>query len=229
MAFGIIGKKICMTQMFTSDGTRHPVTVVEAGPCVVLQKKTADREGYDALQLGFESKPIQWRSDRLAKEGGGKIKGTRKKNSVTKPMVGHFRKAGKGAFRHLKEFRIDNVGDFELGQEITAADFKQGDMVNVVGTSKGRGFQGVVKRHGFKGGRKTHGSRQHRTSGSIGACATPSHVFKNKRMPGQMGNCRVTVRNLYVLSVDQENHLMYLRGAVPGAPNGVVYIQKARL
>lgn len=138
MAFGIIGKKVGMSQLFKEDGTRLPVTVVEAGPCVVLQKKTVKTDGYNAIQLGYEPKRL---------------------NRVTKPLTGHFEKAGKGAFYHLKEFRVDNIDDYKVGQEITIADFAEGDIVKVTGKSKGRGFQGVMKRHGFSGGRKTHGSR----------------------------------------------------------------------
>lgn len=224
--FGIIGKKVGMTQMFTPDGTRHSVTVLEVGPCVVTQKKTEAKEKYDAIQLGFESRPIQWKSKVQSKEGDGKMKGTRKKNSVTKPMVGHFKKAGKGAFKYLKEFRVDNIDEYEIGQEITVGEFKRGDVISIVGTAKGKGFQGVVKRHGFGGGRMTHGSRLHRLPGSIGACATPARVFKNKRLPGQTGNHRVTIKNLFVISVDLESNLMYVRGSVPGATNSLVYVNK---
>ncbi len=224
MSFGIIGKKVGMTQVFTEDGTRHALTVVEAGPCVVLQKKTMEKDGYNALQLGFSSKAIQWKS--TVQEKQGKMKGTRKKNSVPKPMVGHFEKAGKGAFRYLKEFRTDRIDDFEVGQEISMADFGHGDILKVTGTSKGRGFQGVVKRHGFHGGRKTHGSRSHRIPGSIGMCAWPARVLKNKKMPGQLGNAKVTIKNIFLFSVDEENNLMFLRGSIPGASNGIVYIQK---
>jgi large subunit ribosomal protein L3 len=223
--FGIIGKKVGMTQIFTPDGTRHSVTVVEAGPCVVTQKKTVETDGYNALQLGFDSKKVQWKSKAQAKSGE-KMKGTRKFNSVTKPMEGHFRKAGKGAFKYVREFRLKDVAEFELGQEIKAGDFDRGDVIDVIGTSKGKGFQGVVKRYGFKGGRMTHGSRFHRAPGSIGACADPARVFKNTRLPGQTGNHRVTVRNLYILSVDADNNLLYIRGAIPGAPNSLVFINK---
>lgn len=223
--FGIIGKKVGMTQLFTPDGTRHPVTVVEAGPCVVTQKKTVASDGYNALQLGFEPKAIQWKSKAQAKSGT-KMKGTRKFNSVTRPMEGHFRKAGKGAFKYLREFRLDDVDGYELGQEIGVTSFNRGDVVDVVGTSKGKGFQGVVKRYGFSGGRMTHGSRFHRAPGSIGACATPSRTFKNRKLPGQTGNRRVTMKNLYVLSIDTENNLLYIRGAVPGAPNSLVYVNR---
>lgn len=221
---GIIGKKVGMTQIFTPDGTRQPVTVIEAGPCVVLQKKTQEKDGYTALQLGFGQKPIQWKSG--SKQPGKKVKGTRKKNSVTRPMVGHFQKAGKGAFRNVKEFRVDNIDDYEIGQEIGVAEFDRGSIISITGTAKGKGFQGVVKRHGFSGGRMTHGSRLHRLPGSIGACATPAKVFKGKKLPGQMGNHRVTIKNLYVMSIDVENNLMYVRGSVPGAPNSLVYINR---
>jgi len=223
--FGIIGKKVGMTQMFLPDGTRQPITVVEAGPCFVLQKKTADKEGYNAIQVGFDAKKIQWKSSAKAQEGK-KVKGTRKKNSVTKPMAGHFKKADQGAFHTVKEFRIDDVEAYELGQEISVKDFARGDVLTVTGTSKGKGFQGVVKRHGFGGGRMTHGSRMHRLPGAMGACATPARVFKNKKLPGQTGNRQVTVKNLFLLSIDSDNNLLYVRGAVPGAPNSLVYVRK---
>ena len=226
MAFGLIGRKVGMTQVFTSEGLREPVTVVETGPCVVLQKKTGERDGYNALQLGYLSKPVQWKSKAQGKMGGKRVRGTRKKNSVTRPMFGHFKAAGKGAFRFIKEFRLENVDDYEVGQEITLVDFLEGEKISVTGASKGKGFQGVIKRHGFSGGRKTHGSRLHREPGAIGACATPSKVFKNKPLPGQMGNSRVTTKNLRIVKVDAENNLLFIRGAVPGPTSGVIYICK---
>lgn len=226
MAYGLIGKKIGMTQVFTPDGTRHAVTVVEAGPNFLLQVKTKEKDGYNALQLGFGAVPVQWKSKAAEKMGDKKSKGTRKKNSVTKPMFGHFKKAEQGAFRHVKEFRLENVDDFEVGMEIPITEFGRGDMIQVTGTSKGKGFQGVIKRYGFARGRMTHGSRLHREPGAIGACATPARVFKNKRLPGQTGNKKITVKNLTVVSIDEENHLLYIKGAVPGSNNGIVYIQK---
>jgi len=226
MAYGIIGKKVGMTQVFTDDGTRHPITVIQAGPCVVLQKKTKEHDGYNALQLGFDSKPTQWKSKN---EGGKKGAGVRRRNSVTRPLAGHLAKANKGAFHHIKEFRMDDVEGFEVGHEIDASDFTPGDILKVTGTSKGKGFQGVVKRWGMSGGPTTHGSRSHRVPGSIGCCATPSRTFKNKKLPGQTGNGQVTMRNLFLMSVDEENRLLFVRGAVPGPNNGVVYVQKIKL
>ncbi len=226
MAFGIIGKKVGMTQYFTPDGTRQPVTVVEAGPCVVLQKKTAETDGYAALQLGFESRPVQWKS-KVQSKMGGKMKGTRKRNSVTRPMWGHFKAAGKGSFRILREFRLDNPDNYEVGQEITVTDFAIGEIVNITGTSKGKGFQGVIKRHGFHGGPGSHGATAHRVPGSIGMCAWPARTLKNTKLPGHTGAQRVTVKNLLVQLVDVENNLLYVSGAIPGPTSGVVYIQKA--
>ena len=225
MAIGIIGKKVGMTQMYTPDGNLHAVTVVEAGPCTVLQVKTAENDGYNALQLGFGPKKIQLKSS--GKEKGQKVSGVRKVNSVTRPMVGHFRAAGKGAFRHVKEFRLDSVENFAVGQEITLSEFKAGEKVIVVGRSKGKGFQGVMRRHKMSGQNMTHGSMMHRRVGSIGQCAFPSRVFKGKRMPGHQGDRQVTMRNLSVLSVDEANHLVFIRGTVPGPTNGVVYLRKS--
>jgi len=205
MAFGIIGKKVGMSQLFKEDGTLCPVTVVEAGPCVVLQKKTVETDGYSALQLGFDPK---------------------KSERVNKPMAGHCAKAGKGSFYHLKEFRIENVSDYEVGQEISVGEFQEGEFVKVAGTTKGKGYQGVVKRHGYQGGRNTHGSRFHRRPGSLGPSTTPSHVLKGVKLPGQCGNVTRTVQNLKVMAVDQANNLIYLKGAVPGPSEGVVFIRK---
>lgn len=206
MASGLIGKKIGMTQVFNHDGHRIPVTVVKVGPCVVLQKKTADRDGYNAIQLGFEEK-------------------SNRKPYTNSPMQGHFNKAGKGAFRQISEFRVDDIDQYEVGQEVDTSVFKMGDKVNVTGTSKGRGFQGVMKRHGFGGGRETHGSMNHRGPGSIGQCAYPARVFKGHRMGGHMGNKRVTIKNLEIVEIDTENHLVLIKGCVPGANNNFVLIQ----
>lgn len=206
MANGLIGKKVGMTQIFTNDGKCVPVTVIKVGPCVVLQKKTIDRDGYNAIQLGFDEKPNQ-------------------KPRTNKPMQGHFKKAQKGAFRKISEFRVDDIDSYEVGQEINAGVFQNGDRISVTGTSKGRGFQGVMKRHGFGGGRATHGSMTHRGPGSIGQCAYPARVFKGHRMAGQMGNKRVTVRNLEIVEVDASNHLLLVKGSVPGANNNFVLIK----
>ncbi len=206
MIKGILGKKLGMTQIFAGNGKRIPVTVVEAGPCVVLQKKTVATDGYNALQLGF---------------------GERKAHRTNKPEMGHFRKAGKGAFDALREVRVKNVDEFNVGDEITCASiFAVGDIVDVIGTSKGKGFQGVIKRWNFAGGRATHGSMFHRGPGSIGCSAWPSKVFKGKKMAGQMGNARVTTQNLQVVEVRPEQNLVLVKGAIPGPKNGLVMIRK---
>ncbi len=207
MVTKLFGKKIGMTRYFLEDGKSVPVTILKVGPCFVIQKKTVEKEGYNALQLGFEPK----------KEG-----------KFNKPMRGHFQKAGKGCFAYLKEVKVDNPDEFELGQEIKADIFKVGDFVNVTGISKGRGFAGVMKRWGFSGGPKTHGSRSHRIPGSIGMCATPGRVYKGRKMPGRMGNNRVTVRNLQVVDVRPEMDVVIVKGAVPGAKNGFIEISKAK-
>jgi large subunit ribosomal protein L3 len=203
---GLIGKKLGMTQVFTDDGRCLPVTVVEAGPCVVVQKKTVAKDGYNAIQVGFASVDAA------------------KSNRAD---IGHCKEAGKGVFRYLRELRIDDVDQFSIGDQISAEIFAPGDLVDVTGTSIGKGYQGVVKRWGFKGGRSSHGSRFHRAPGSIGCSATPSRVFKNKKMPGQLGNERVTVQRLQVVRVDMAENLLLLKGAVPGATNGLVIIKNS--
>jgi large subunit ribosomal protein L3 len=203
---GLIGKKLGMTQIFADDGRRIPVTVVEAGPCVVLQKKTVSKDGYNALQIGFEQKEA-------ARSG--------------RPLVGHCRAAGQGVFSHLRELRLDDVDSYNVGDQITAAIFNPGDIIDVTGTSIGKGFQGVMKRWGFKGGRSSHGSRFHRAPGSIGCSATPSRVFKNKKMPGQMGNKTVTTQKLQVVRVDAADNLLMIKGAIPGSTNALVLIKNS--
>lgn len=205
MASGLIGKKLGMTQIFTGDGRCVPVTVIQAGPCTVLQTKSKEREGYNALQLGF---------------------GEKKAHRCNQPALGHFRKAGKGAFYKIAEFRVESVETYTVGQEIKLEGFSTGDRIHVTGTSKGRGFQSVIKRHGFRGGKDTHGSMSHRRPGSISSCAQPSRVFKGKRMGGHMGSDRVTVRNLEVVGVDAQNHLLLVKGAIPGANNNFVLIRR---
>jgi len=206
MSKGIIGKKLGMTQVFADDGATVGVTVVEVEPSVVVQVKTKDKDGYDAIQLGY-----------------GRIK----QKNVTKPLQGHLNKANKGFFRNLKEFEAGSE-KYETGQEITADLFQVGDFVDVVGTSKGKGFQGVVKRHGFGGGRATHGSMHHRAPGSIGASADPARVFKGTKMGGQMGNVRKTIQNIQVLQVRSDRNLLLLKGSVPGSENGFILIKKAK-
>jgi len=205
MKMGIIGKKLGMSQVFSEDGATVPVTVIEVEPSLVIQKKTKDSDGYDALQLGY---------GRVAQ------------NRVTKPLQGHFKKADKGCFRVLAEFRAE-AGNYELGQEIGVSIFQAGDLVDVVGTSKGKGFAGVVKRHGFGGGRKSHGSMFHRAPGSIGASAEPSRVFKGQKLPGHMGSERKTVQNLLVWAVDASRNLMLVKGAVPGSRKSYLLVKQA--
>jgi large subunit ribosomal protein L3 len=207
MIQGILGKKLGMTQVFVADGRRIPVTVVEAGPCTVLQKKTENTDGYNALQVGFSAK---------------------KTPRVNKPMMGHFKKADHGAFAHLRELAAENVDDYNVGDQITCdAVFKVGDIIDVSGSSKGKGFQGVIKRWGFAGGRATHGSKFHRAPGSIGCSAWPSRVFKGKKMPGQMGNARVTMQNLEIVEVRPDQNLILIKGAVPGANQSLLLLRKA--
>ncbi len=205
---GILGRKLGMTQIFKEDGTVVPVTVVQAGPCLVVQRKTAATDGYEAVQVGLvEEKPPR---------------------KLSSPMRGHFAKAGVAPTRRLVEFAIDAGDGAKAGDEVKASIFTVDDYVDVVGTSKGKGFQGVVRRHGFGGGRATHGSMFHRAPGSIGQSSDPSRVYPGLRLPGQMGNKRVTTKNLQIVKVDEERDLLYLRGSVPGPRNGYVAIQRAK-
>ena len=204
MKKAILGKKIGMTQFFRADGTMIPVTVIEAGPCPVVQKKTVANEGYDSVQLGFAEL-----RDKLA----------------NKPRKGHFAKANLKAMRYLREFRLDDAASYEVGQVIKADVFQEGDKIDVSGTSKGHGFAGVVKRHGQGRGRMTHGSHFHRAPGSMSACSDPSRVFKTKNLPGHMGSEHVTVQNLEVVRVDAERNLLLVKGAVPGAKGGLVTVK----
>ena len=200
---GIIGKKVGMTQVFAEDGAMIPVTVIQAGPCLVVQKKTTEKDGYDAVQIGLVEKVSNRR--------------------ITSAMRGHFEKAGVQPVKTLAE--VPYSGDANVGDRVQVDIFKAGDAIDVVGQSKGKGFQGVVKRHHFKGGRATHGSMFHRAPGSIGASAFPSRVMKGMRMGGRMGGDQVTVKNLRVAKVDAENNLLYIRGAVPGGKNGLVFVR----
>jgi large subunit ribosomal protein L3 len=204
MINGLLGKKIGMSQIFAADGQRIPVTVLEAGPCTVLQKKTVDTDGYESVQVGFGAKNAQ---------------------RVNKPEMGHFKKAGKGAFSHVREFKGLDEG-LAVGDEVSCEIFKPGDRIDVTGISKGKGFQGVMKRWGFAGGRATHGSMFKRRPGAIGQSAWPSKVIKGKKMPGQLGNVQVTTQNLIVVDVRPEQNLILVRGAVPGPKNGLVEIRK---
>ena len=204
---GIIGKKVGMTQIFTADGTVVPVTVVQAGPCLVVQKKTADKEGYDALQIGL----VGSRPDRRA-------------NSAAK---GHFEKAGVAPMRTLMEVRADKGDELKPGDKILCDTFAEQDHVDVIGTSKGKGFMGVVARHGFRGGAATHGSMFHRAPGSIGPSAFPSRVYPGTRSSGRLGGRQSTCKNLIVVRVDAEKNLLYISGAVPGARNSIVKIVRS--
>ena len=202
---GIIGRKRGMVQVFTENGDVIPATVIEAGPCQIVQKKSRDKEGYDALQLGFADK----------------------RKNVNLPLKGHFKVAGIEPKTFLKEFRVKGVEDYQVGQEIKVDLFSDKDKVDVTGISKGRGFAGVIKRWGFKGGKASHGSMFHRAPGSIGASAYPAKVIKGKKLPGRLGGVRVTIRNLDVVRIDPERNLLLVKGAVPGAPGGFLLINKA--
>jgi large subunit ribosomal protein L3 len=206
---GLIGRKLGMTRVFDEDGQSIPVTVLECGPCPITQIKTDEIDGYTALQLGFGS--------------------DRKEKRTPKPLMGHLAKAGASPMRLLREFRVPEVGDFQLGQELTVELFDDVDKVKITGISKGRGFAGVIRRYSFQRGRETHGSHNHRVPGSIGACATPSRVFRGKRMPGRMGTQRVTVKNLRVVRVDHENNLLFVKGGVPGWRNGYILVEAVQL
>jgi len=206
MSKGIIGTKLGMTQVFAGGEELIPVTVIQAGPCTVIQKKTQDLDGYDAIQIGY---------------------GEARANRVTKPRMGHFRKAAAPATRLLREFSVDNIDDYEIGQVVNVDIFKPGDYVDITGTSKGKGFQGVMKRHGFGGGRATHGSMFHRAPGALGGHEWPGKVLKGKKLPGHAGSRRVTVQNLQVVDVDSERNIILVRGAVPGAKNGSLIVKRA--
>ena len=210
MVSGIIGRKVGMTQVFDADGTVHPATVIKAGPCVVVQAKNAQRDGYEAVQLGFvDETPIK----------------------ANKPTAGHFKKANVPATRVRREVKVapgsgDN-GAVKAGDQVLASIFAVGERVDIVGTGRGKGFQGVVKRHHFAGGAATHGSMFHRAPGSIGASSFPSRVIKGMRGAGRMGGGRVTIHNLKVLKVDADNHLLIVEGGIPGAPTSYVIVRKA--
>ncbi|MBW7995791.1 MAG: 50S ribosomal protein L3 [Candidatus Glassbacteria bacterium] len=205
---GLIGKKVGMTRIFDDDGMMVPVTVIQAGPCRVTQIKTAEKDGYNAVQVGF---------------------GERKPKNITKPEQGHLAKAAADYYpESLGEFRIEDAASCELGQELNVGMFEAGEGVDVSGVTKGRGFQGVIKRYGFSGGDATHGNTAHRVPGSIGASADPARVWKNKKMPGQYGNANQKVRNLVVAKVDTEGNRLFVRGAVPGPASGLVTVFKKK-
>jgi large subunit ribosomal protein L3 len=203
----ILGEKLGMTQIFSEDGTATPVTVVQAGPCVVTQVRTSERDGYSAVQLGY-----------------GEVKESR----LSKPQKGHFTTAGVDPKRHLLEVRTDDVAEYQVGQSITVDQFDPGDVVDVMGVSKGKGFAGVMKRHNFGGLRDSHGTeRKHRSAGSVGAGTTPGRVFKGQKMAGRMGNERVTILSLQVVESDPERNLLLIKGAIPGPNGGLVMIRSA--
>lgn len=203
---GLIGKKIAMTQIFDSNGKVIPVTVLEVGPCTIVQKKTQASDGYNAIQLGFEE--IEERK-------------------VKKPVMGHFKKHNSKAYRYLREFRVNQIDDFSEGQSLDLDIFQENEIVKVIGISKGRGFSGVMKRHNFKGFISSHGVHESfRGGGSIGQCATPSRVIKGRKMPGHFGVDRVTVKNLKIVKLDKERNLVMVKGAVPGHRNGLIYLSK---
>lgn len=208
MSIGLIGKKVGMTQLFDENGKAVPVTVIEAGPCPVVQRKTAGSDGYEAIQIGFRSEP--------------------KAKKVTKPLKGHFDKAKVAPMKHLKEFRLEvpETAEYAVGQVLTVALFQVGEKVRVTGVTKGKGFQGGVKRWGYLGGPETHGSMFHRAPGSIGASSFPSRVFKGHHMPGRMGGETTTVKGLKVVKVIPEQNLVLVRGAVPGPSGGLLTILK---
>jgi large subunit ribosomal protein L3 len=204
---GILGRKVGMTQIFVEDGTAIPVTVIKAGPCLVVQRKTAKSDGYEAVQIGLvEERPAK----------------------LSKPRAGHFKKAGVAPLRKLEEFDLTAGEELKAGDEVKASIFQEKEWVDVVGTSKGKGYQGVMKRHNFGGGQGGHGSMFHRAPGSIGSSAYPSRVMKGMRMAGRMGGERVTTKNLLIVKVDAEQNLIYVRGAVPGPKTGYVAIRRAK-
>lgn len=209
MSVGILGTKLGMTQIFDDEGNAVPVTVIQAGPCVVTQVKTAQTDGYTAVQIGFKAVS---------------------EKALTKPQLGHLAKAGvETPVRHLKEYRVEQTDGYELGQSVTAEQFEPGQLVDVTGTSIGRGFAGNQKRHNFHRGPMTHGSKNHRLPGSIGPGTTPGRVYPGKKMAGQLGNKRVTTRKLQVVKIDAENNLLVIKGTIPGKPGNLLSIAPANI
>ena len=206
MKKAILGKKLGMTQLFNEDGVMIPVTVIEAGPCVVVQKKTTETDGYEAIQVGFDDKA---------------------ERKMNKPMKGHFDKAKVAYKKNLKEFRLDDISSFNVGDVIKSDIFAAGEMVDVTGTSKGHGYAGTVKRWGTHRGPMAHGSGYHRGVGSMGACSDPSRVYKGKKLPGHYGNVKKTIQNLYVAKVDAERNLILVKGGVPGPKGGLLVVKEA--
>lgn len=208
MSVGILGTKLGMTQIFDDDGNAVPVTVIQAGPCVVTQVKAAQTDGYTAIQIGYDNVP---------------------EKALTKPELGHLAKAGVTPVRHLKEYRVEKADEYELGQSLTADQFEPGQLVDVTGTSIGRGFAGNQKRHNFRRGPMSHGSKNHRLPGSIGPGTTPGRVYPGKKMAGQLGNKQVTTRKLQVVKIDAENNLLVIKGAIPGKPGNLLSISPANI
>lgn len=206
MKKAILGKKLGMTQLFNEDGVMIPVTVIEAGPCVVVQKKTVETDGYEAIQVGFDDKA---------------------ERKMNKPMKGHFDKAKVAYKKNLREFRLDDISSFNVGDVIKSDIFAAGEMVDVTGTSKGHGYAGTVKRWGTHRGPMSHGSGYHRGVGSMGACSDPSRVYKGKKLPGHYGNVKKTIQNLYVAKVDGERNLILVKGGVPGPKGGLLVVKEA--
>ena len=206
---GLIGKKLGMSQIYDETGKVTPVTVIQAGPCTVIDQMTEERNGYNSIQLGF---------------------GEKKAKNVTKAVKGHCAKSGRGSNPPIviREFRTDNEAEMEIGSVLTVELFNESEFVDIVGTVKGRGFQGVVKKYNFGGGRYSHGGGWKRKPGSIGQCESPAHVDKGKKMPGQMGNCRRTIQNLKIMRVVKEDNLLYIKGAVPGPNGGIVIVRSAK-
>ena len=221
MKKAILATKVGMTQIFTEDGSLVPVTVLQAGPCVVTQVKTVENDGYSAVQVGFVDK-----KERIVNKDKNGKKEIVHRHGVNKALKGHFDKAGVSCKRYVREFRLDNAEEYTLGSEIKADVFAAGDKIDASAISKGKGFQGAIKRHGQHRGPMAHGSKFHRHQGSNGACSSPSRVFKGKGMPGHMGCVKVTVQNLEVVRVDAENNLLLVKGAVPGPKKALVTVKE---
>lgn len=204
---GLLGRKIQMSQVFNSEsGDVMPVTIIEAGPCVIVQKKIQDRDGYNSLQLGFKNVA---------------------ENKINKPLTGHFKKAGIKSKQYLREFRVSDIDNYEIGQEVKVDIFKEGDYVDISGISKGKGFAGVVKRYGWRGGKASHGSMFHRAPGSLGQSSEPSRVYKGHGLPGRMGGEQVTIHNLKIVKIDLDQNKLLIKGAIPGRRGGLLMIKKA--
>lgn len=203
----LIGKKLGMMQLYEESGKATTVSVIEAGPCPIVQVKTPEKEGYAAVQIGF---------------------GPTKESRTTSPMRGHFAKAGVGLLRVLREWRLDEVGEYKVGDVLDVKVFEGAKKVDVTGLSKGRGFAGTIKRYNFQRGRKTHGNKNYREPGSVGNAATPKRIYKGRRLPGRLGGGRCTARNVEVVQIDAENNLLFVKGSIPGANNGIVFIKTAQ-